>query len=521
MNNWFVFLLGPLLMILVFLYFGKGMVNRAKGKEFKTLYAFLFILFALSFPFIIPGSWVPNAIYPTHADGLNILDRLAYAFFSVGIGMVADSFYLASHKNHPKVFWVPGVLSLILAIGIWVFGMGMNLVSGVCSVKSKNSTIQLLVELGPDDKISELKSVLHRYKAEFERAFPEISISEDEDLAQFYLVYVDSSYRDPMMMELRNDPENVDFVEVNRPVNLDEPRPTKLKKGKNIGFLANDPYLKDQWFASGLDYDAVYRLLEKKKVKKKALVAIVDTGVDKNHEDISGVFRKDSPGNSDQHSHGTHCAGLAGAITNNGKGVGSLNWEGRFIEIAGFPALNKNGAGTDHSVSKAILDAAKAGADVISMSLGSYRLSPPRAQTKAIEFALSKGAIVVVAAGNSNMDAKNFSPANIKGVIVVSAVDSDWNKASFSNTNTSLNMPIAAPGVNIVSLIPDDKYASFNGTSMATPIVSGLVGIMRAIDPGLSATDAYKRLQETGKNIEASDRVGKLIQPAAAIAAGL
>jgi thermitase len=209
---------------------------------------------------------------------------------------------------------------------------------------------------------------------------------------------------------------------------------------------------------------------------------------------------------------------LAGAATDNGLGVGSLNWKGQYLEITGFPALDGQGRGTLVSVAEAIVAAAQSDADVISLSLGGPSFfGPPKSISDAIRYALRRRAIVVVAAGNSNTDASGFSPANIKGVIVVSAVDEQLNKAPFSNTNTRLERPIAAPGVAIMSSVPGSQYQSYNGTSMATPIVSGLVGILRSLDPDISAQQAYELLRETGREVRDSGKVGRVIQPAAAV----
>ena len=103
-----------------------------------------------------------------------------------------------------------------------------------------------------------------------------------------------------------------------------------------------------------------------------------------------------------------------------------------------------------------------------------------------MEYAAKKGAIVVVAAGNSNMNAKDYAPANTPGVITVAALDTNLNRASFSNFVQDLDQGIAAPGVAIYSSIPGNKYAAFNGTSMATPYVAGLVGLMKSLQPDLN-----------------------------------
>lgn len=218
--------------------------------------------------------------------------------------------------------------------------------------------------------------------------------------------------------------------------------------------------------------------------------------------------------------HGTHCAGIAGAATNNGVGIASLNYEGRFVRILGFAALSDSGGGTVESVAKAIIDAADAGA-VISLSLGGYSPTPPAAQLNAIEYALARKAIVVVAAGNEDDDAAHSAPANTPGVIVVSAVDRQGRKADFSNTVANLKWPIAAPWVDIMSLGPGHQYVPMSGTSMATPMVAGLLGVMRSLKPDLSARDAYDILRETGTTGPDATRCGQTIDVAAALAAVL
>ena len=249
------------------------------------------------------------------------------------------------------------------------------------------------------------------------------------------------------------------------------------------------------------------------------MVAIVDTGVDGKHEDLKSVMGKTQgkKGDRDVQGHGTHCAGLAGAATNNKTGIASLNWEGKFIEVRGYKGLNDNGTGSMWQVARAITQAAEDEADVISLSLGSYGKAP-KVQRDAIAYALKQGCIVVAAAGNSyGDDAKNHAPCNIKGVIAVSAVAKDMSRSFFSNINTSLDMPIAAPGTNVYSTFPDGEYKFLNGTSMATPIVSGMLGIVRAYQPEISATEAYKLINDAAQTVKASDEVGKVVDPLATI----
>lgn len=494
---------GPVLMAIAFLVFARGMVNRSQGKAFKPLPAFLFLLFALSFRFIF-------------GEG-SLLDRLAMMLMDVGIGMSLDAIYLAYHKEKVILYLVPGVLALLFSGILHALSFFADYLH---SNHNNPENIELLVELGEDDNIDEVKGILKKYKACAEKTFPNVTLDEDADLAQFYTIRVDSAYREALMKALKLDKENVDFVEVNSPVSLIQPQTSTISKEKESPFVADDPYLNQQWFAQSLDYNAVHNWLKNHKPQRKARVAIVDTGVDSDHEDLKGVFKK-SPGSVDNHSHGTHCAGIAAGITNNHKGIGSLNWQGEYMDLTGYPALDAQGRGTDKTVAKGIIDAADGDADIISMSLGGFHPRPPRVQVKAVEYALKKGAIVVVAAGNSNADARRFSPANIDGVIVVSAVDERLNKAVFSNTNTKLKMPIAAPGVNIMSSVPGSKYQAFSGTSMATPLVAGVLGMLKAFNPDITSKEAYNVLYNTGKEVRDTEKIGRVVMPLEALTRGL
>ena len=110
-----------------------------------------------------------------------------------------------------------------------------------------------------------------------------------------------------------------------------------------------------------------------------------------------------------------------------------------------------------------------------------------------------------------------MSPANVEGVIVVSAVNDEKSKAFFSNTVEDIKMSVAAPGQNIYSTVPNNKYESLSGTSMAAPYVSGLIGLMKSMRPELTATEAFQILHNTGVQTKDGERTGVLIQPYSAI----
>lgn len=441
-------------------------------------------------------------------DGLTLLVR------DLGIGLVLGGGLMASRKSHAAVLLYPGVLVLGLAAGLW----GVTGVASWIWTTPETAHIQgeALVELGPDDILSEIEPILKKFDATAERAFPSVSLSENEDLAQYYVIKAEESRLPELMAALRLDKENVDQVDWNYEVKLSPQESVAAPAGDNNDFLANDPHLKDQWGLVKSQAHALHRLIKESKPKKRALVAIVDTGVDVAHEDLAGVG-ENSPGGSDKHGHGTHCAGIAAAATNNKVGVGSFNWDGKFVRIRGYKALSDSGSGSLKSVCDAIIAAAKDNADVISMSLGGYHPTPPKAEVDAINFALKRGCIVIVAAGNSNAPAKNFAPANVPGVICVAALNQDMNKANFSNTNDSVKQPIAAPGVAILSLKTGGGYVSYSGTSMATPMVSGIVGVMRSLHPELTPKQAYAVLHESGMAVPDSAKVGRAVNAVAAV----
>ena len=257
-------------------------------------------------------------------------------------------------------------------------------------------------------------------------------------------------------------------------------------------------------------------------------VYVLDTGCDATHEDLLVTADK-----KDGHGHGTHVAGTIGALTNNEKGVSSIDAEGVF-DLNCIPVLSESGTGDLYTISQAIVKAADAGADVINMSLGGPGKST--LLEKAIKYADDKGTIVVVAAGNSNTDAKNFSPANVEEAITIGAVGYDkdegkQSKAPFSNYGTTVD--VCAPGMEILSTIPlksnigkqrPDKiykpgYMELQGTSMASPHVASLVGMLKAVNPELSREGIVRILQETGTEPETDKGkpIGKCIDAYAAV----
>jgi len=262
--------------------------------------------------------------------------------------------------------------------------------------------------------------------------------------------------------------------------------------------------------------DKYYQLFTAQKLKptQKAKLFILDTGIASSHEDLPGSHS----GFSDSQGHGTHCAGVAGAITNNSIGIASMSPDPTWIDIKAIQVIGNVGFGTQQQIIAGIIKATDQGADVISMSLGGItNQDREKAYNDAVRYANSKGAIVVVAAGNANLDGKRYSPANAENVISVASIQKTYQKSGFSNHVQNLVMGVCAPGENILSTTPSNTYAAMSGTSMATPQVAGLIAVMKAIRPDLSTREVYNILNNTGKSTADTEKTGKLIQPYQAI----
>lgn len=265
------------------------------------------------------------------------------------------------------------------------------------------------------------------------------------------------------------------------------------------------------------------------------VVGVVDTGIDYNHPDLqqnmwknpqeaSGTPGVDDDGNGvvddiygynainnsgnpfDDQSHGTHCAGTIGARGNNGIGVAGVVWS---VKLMGLKFLDSQGRGNDADAIKAINYAVtmrnKGGAlKILSNSWGGGGYNP--ALLEAIQRANDNGILFVAAAGNDNKntDISPNYPSNysVPNIISVAAIDQNGNRASFSNYGVS-TVDIAAPGVGILSTTPNNGYASYNGTSMATPHVSGLAVLAYAQNTEQSPAAVKELIFESLKPISA------------------
>jgi subtilisin len=233
-------------------------------------------------------------------------------------------------------------------------------------------------------------------------------------------------------------------------------------------------------------------------------VCVIDTGIDYNHEDLSQNYKggynfvNNTSNPMDDHGHGTHVSGTIAALDNN---IGVIGVAPEAY-IYATKVLDKNGSGSYSNVIAGIQWAIDNKMQVISMSLGGSGFS--QTMKDACDKAYNSGIVIVAAAGNSGSNSDTIGyPAKFDSVIAIGATDSSDNRASFSSVGPSLEL--SAPGVSTLSTVPKGTcsmcdpsgYRSANGTSMATPHVSGTVALILKAHPNKTNAEIRKMLQET------------------------
>ncbi len=255
----------------------------------------------------------------------------------------------------------------------------------------------------------------------------------------------------------------------------------------------NDPQASGQWALNKLQLPAAWDVTGGSREVK---VAIVDTGIDRNHPDLAGqvVGGRDFVNNdadpADDQGHGTHVAGIVAALTNNGVGVAGTAHGATLLAVK---VLGSNGSGYTSGIAEGIQYAVQQGAKVINLSLGSTQ----RAATldAAVSAAVNAGVVVVAAAGNDGTTTPNY-PGASPGAISVGSTDSSDRKSSFSNYGSWV--AVAAPGSAILSTYPGGRYQTMSGTSMASPYVAGVAALVRSAHPEWSVSQVRSALTTTG-----------------------
>ncbi|MBV6738230.1 S8 family peptidase [Priestia megaterium] len=207
-------------------------------------------------------------------------------------------------------------------------------------------------------------------------------------------------------------------------------------------------------------------------------IAIIDTGVQLNHPELAiklwpGYnFVEGNLNPNDGNGHGTHVAGIAGALTENSLGIAGIAPSASIIPVR---ALDNSGNGTLSNIANAITYSTNVGAKVINLSLGSSQGSITL--ENAINHAWNQGVVIVAAAGNEASNTLTY-PAAYQNVIAVASTDINDQKSDFSSYGTWVE--VSAPGSTILSTYTGSYYAYLSGTSMACPHVAGLAALLAA-----------------------------------------
>lgn len=269
-------------------------------------------------------------------------------------------------------------------------------------------------------------------------------------------------------------------------------------------YTPNDPYWNDLWGMQIIQADYAWDIC---KGSTSIVVAIVDTGIEYTHNDLYAhyvswgydwVNGDNDP--MDDHGHGTHCAGIAAALMDNGIGVVGVGQ----VSIMAEKVLASDGTGTAEWVANGIVHAADAGADVISLSLGAYY--DYTIIKEACSYAWNEGSLIVAAAGNDNTNDPHY-PSAYDTVISVAATNRDDKKASYSNYGSTIEL--SAPGGDrgnyrktyILSTYTGNSYAYAYGTSMACPHVSGLAALVWSYESSLSNEQLRLHLRNTADDL--------------------
>lgn len=298
--------------------------------------------------------------------------------------------------------------------------------------------------------------------------------------------------------------------------------------------VPNDPQQSNQWAINKMNMPKAWDISTG---SKEVIIGIVDSGVDWKHEDLSsniwlnpkevlngidddgngkiddirgwdivgnvspadadaGRFKPDNDPINNSAPHGTHVAGCASAVTNNGKGIAGMGYNCSILPVK---------CGTEQSSMyifggyEGIVYAADMGCKVINCSWGGAGYSP--AEQDVINYAVSKGAVVVVAAGNSraNVDDGGQYPAGYDNVLCVGATSSNDRSASFSNYGYAVT--VYTPGQTIYSTYPNNQYRNMDGTSMASPVTAGVAGLLISYNSALTPLQVIHQIRSTSDNV--------------------
>lgn len=291
--------------------------------------------------------------------------------------------------------------------------------------------------------------------------------------------------------------------------------------------VPNDPFYSNQYALPKISAPQAWDI---QTGSASIVIAVIDTGIDTAHPDLAaniwmnpgevaanGIdddgngyiddirgwnFDSNNANSKDDHGHGTHCAGIAGARGNNNLGIAGVSWNCRLMVVKGLDVF---GSGSLENLANCIIYATDMGAKVLSNSWGGG--GPSITMENAINYATSQGVLVVFAAGNDNLEIPAY-PAYYSNAVAVASTNNLDYKSGFSNYGIWVD--VSAPGSSIYSTLPTyavtlsgTHYGYLSGTSMACPAVAGLAGLLFSQNSSLTNTEVRALIEEGVNNIDA------------------
>ena len=280
------------------------------------------------------------------------------------------------------------------------------------------------------------------------------------------------------------------------------------------GILDISPTIQPQTTA-GADIKAV-PAWDAAKGDPEMIIAIIDTGVDLAHPDLSAKivssgydFANDDDDATDDHWHGTHVAGIAAADTGNAAGIAGVAWNCKILPVK---VTDSTGDGYYSWIIDAIIWAVDEGADVINLSMGGEY--DDAFLEDACKYAYDRGVVVVAASGNDGVSGVLYPAAYDDYVLAVAASDYNDEIASWSNSGPEVD--VAAPGVWILSTAPrsyvgtgNPPYLFASGSSMASPHVAGFAALIKSLKPDLGVADIMNIVRYTADDVNAATSPGR------------
>ncbi len=317
---------------------------------------------------------------------------------------------------------------------------------------------------------------------------------EVPDLSQLYKIsFPKGTDIEKVLPDYKNDP-NIEYAEPDYIV--------------SAFMVPNDPgYALYQWDLVNIGMPDAWNVTTGE--ASSVLVAVVDTGVNYTHQDLAGkvvlghnYINSSTPNNPlDDNGHGTHISGVIAADTNNNTGIAGINWNARIYAVK---VLDHDGFGTISDTAAGMTEATDYGIKIINLSLGDSSFS--QAFADAVNYAYANGTLVVAAAGNENTSSPVY-PAALPNAFSVAATDQNDHRAVWGSSVSSNYGPwvdICAPGSDIYSTwLGVDQYQFKDGTSMATPHVSGLASLLISRNPNWTPDQLKSRIETTADNIDA------------------